>query len=59
MDSFAIWDTSPEGIMELVICAGPPTCGKTTVLRQVTKRLLAKQCKVSFLKIDVQYADED
>ena len=45
--------------MKLVICAGPPTCGKTTVLRQVTKRLLAKQHKVSFLKIDVQYADED
>jgi len=45
--------------MKLLICAGPPTCGKTTVLRQVTKRLLAKQLKVSFLKIDVQYADED
>jgi Ni2+-binding GTPase involved in maturation of urease and hydrogenase len=29
------------------------------VLRQVTKRLVAKQQKVSFLKIDVQYADED
>ncbi|MGA3091244.1 MAG: GTP-binding protein [Terriglobales bacterium] len=45
--------------MKLVICAGPPTCGKTTVLRQVARRLLAKQLKVSFLKIDVQYADED
>jgi Ni2+-binding GTPase involved in maturation of urease and hydrogenase len=29
------------------------------VLRQVTKRLVAKKLKVSFLKIDVQYADED
>src|ERR1035438_9175775 len=59
-NSFANWDISPERkFMKLVICAGPPTCGKTTVLRQVTKRLLAKQLKVSFLKIDVQYADED
>jgi len=45
--------------MKLVICAGPPTCGKTTVLRQVTRRLLAEGNKLAFLKIDVQFADED
>ena len=27
--------------MKVVICAGPPTSGKTTVLKQVIKRLLA------------------
>ena len=45
--------------MKLVICAGPPTCGKTTVLRQVTRRLLAEGHRLAFLKIDVQFADED
>jgi len=45
--------------MKIIICAGPPTSGKTTVLRQVVKRLLPKGYKLSYLKIDVQFADED
>lgn len=45
--------------MKLIICAGPPTTGKTTVLKQVTRRLIRDGRKVAFLKIDVQYADED
>jgi Ni2+-binding GTPase involved in maturation of urease and hydrogenase len=45
--------------MKLIIFAGPPTCGKTTVIRQVIKRMLVKQLKPSFIKIDVLYADED
>ncbi len=45
--------------MKLVMCAGPPTSGKTMVLRQVTRRLLAKGCRLAYLKIDVQFADED
>ncbi len=45
--------------MKVVICAGPPTSGKTTVLKQVVKRLLARDRKMAFLKIDVQFADED
>ncbi len=45
--------------MKLVIFAGPPTCGKTTVIRQVIKRMIAKNLKSSFVKIDVLYADED
>jgi Ni2+-binding GTPase involved in maturation of urease and hydrogenase len=44
--------------MKVVICAGPPTSGKTTVLRQVARRLI-KNYKLAYLKIDVQYADED
>jgi Ni2+-binding GTPase involved in maturation of urease and hydrogenase len=45
--------------MRLVIFAGPPTCGKTTVIRQVIKRMIAKNLKPSFVKIDVLYADEN
>jgi Ni2+-binding GTPase involved in maturation of urease and hydrogenase len=45
--------------MKLVICAGPPTCGKTTVLKQVAKRLIKKNVRLAYLKIDVQYSDED
>ena len=44
--------------MKLVMCAGPPTSGKTMVLRQVARRLLAKGCRLAYLKIDVQFADE-
>ena len=28
--------------MKLIIIAGPPTCGKTTVIRQVVRRILKK-----------------
>jgi Ni2+-binding GTPase involved in maturation of urease and hydrogenase len=45
--------------MKLIIFAGPPTCGKTTVIRQVIKRMIAKDLKASYLKIDVLFADED
>jgi Ni2+-binding GTPase involved in maturation of urease and hydrogenase len=45
--------------MKLVIFAGPPTCGKTTVIRQVIRRMIARNLKTSFVKIDVLYADED
>ena len=45
--------------MKLVICAGPATVGKTSILRHVTRKLLAKGARVAFLKIDVQYAEED
>jgi Ni2+-binding GTPase involved in maturation of urease and hydrogenase len=45
--------------MKAVICAGPPTSGKTTILKQVTKRLLRNGHRPAYLKIDVQYADED
>jgi Ni2+-binding GTPase involved in maturation of urease and hydrogenase len=45
--------------MKLIVFAGPPTCGKTTVIRQVIKRMLAKKLRPAYLKIDVLYADED
>lgn len=45
--------------MKLAICAGPATTGKTAVLRHVTAKLLTQGHQVAFLKIDVQYAEED
>ena len=45
--------------MKLAICAGPATTGKTAVLRHVIRKLLAGGQRVAFLKIDVQYAEED
>ena len=45
--------------MKLVILAGPPTSGKTTVIKQVVKRLQKKDYRIAYLKIDVQYAEED
>jgi Ni2+-binding GTPase involved in maturation of urease and hydrogenase len=45
--------------MKVIICAGPPTTGKTTVLRQVAKRLLNAGLHIAYFKIDVQYATED
>ncbi len=45
--------------MKTVICAGPPTSGKTTVLKHVARSLLKTNRRLAYLKIDVQYADED
>ena len=45
--------------MKLAICAGPATSGKTAVLRHVVRKLLARDQRVAFLKIDVQFAAED
>ncbi len=46
--------------MKSVICVGPPTTGKTSVLRHMTGKFLAQGGrKPAFLKLDVQYADED
>jgi len=56
--------------MRLVICAGTATSGKTSVLRHVIRKLLAgpgdpngligqSGPRPAYLKIDVQYADED
>ncbi len=53
--SWDLWKVS----MRAVICAGPPTCGKTTVLKHVVRKLKAEGLRLAYLKIDVQYADED
>ncbi len=45
--------------MKVAIVAGPPTSGKTTVIRQVIRRLKESGTRTAYLKIDVQYADED
>jgi len=45
--------------MKVVICAGPPTSGKTMVLKQAARRLIASGHQLAYLKIDVQFADED
>ncbi|ABC21868.1 GTP-binding protein [Rhodospirillum rubrum] len=45
--------------MKLVICAGPATTGKTAVLRHAIGKLIGRGFKPAFLKIDVQYAEED
>ncbi|MFC1684256.1 GTP-binding protein [Pseudomonadota bacterium] len=45
--------------MKVVICAGPPTSGKTTVLKQAARKLIHRGHGLAYLKIDVQYADED
>lgn len=45
--------------MKLAICAGPATTGKTSVLKHAARKLLANGRKVAFLKLDVQYAEED
>ncbi len=44
--------------MKLVICAGPSTTGKTSVLRHVIRRLQKRGASPSYLKIDVLYAEE-
>jgi Ni2+-binding GTPase involved in maturation of urease and hydrogenase len=45
--------------MRLTICAGPATTGKTSVLRHMIRKLLHANRQVAFLKLDVQFADED
>jgi Ni2+-binding GTPase involved in maturation of urease and hydrogenase len=45
--------------MKLIVCAGPPTSGKTTVLKHMVRKLIKSNYKLSYLKIDVVYADED
>ena len=45
--------------MKLVICAGSATTGKTSVLRHMVRKLAGAGQRLAFLKIDVQYADED
>lgn len=45
--------------MKLVIVAGPATTGKTSVIRHVIRKLHEAGEKVSFLKVDVQFAEED
>jgi Ni2+-binding GTPase involved in maturation of urease and hydrogenase len=45
--------------MRVVICAGPATTGKTSVVRHAAKKLLSAGHRVAFVKLDVQYADED
>ena len=45
--------------MKLIVFAGPPTCGKTTVIRQVIRRMIQSHLNPSYIKIDVLYADED
>lgn len=45
--------------MKVVVCAGPATTGKTAVLRHMIKRMKSRDLSCAFLKIDVQYAEED
>ena len=45
--------------MKLVICAGPPRPAKPRSSAMPRRKLLASGHRVAFLKLDVQYADED
>jgi len=45
--------------VKLLICAGPATTGKTAVLSHMIGKLLQQGQKTAFLKIDVQFAEED
>jgi Ni2+-binding GTPase involved in maturation of urease and hydrogenase len=45
--------------MKLAIFAGPATTGKTSVLKHITRELKRAGKKIAFLKIDVQFAEED
>jgi Ni2+-binding GTPase involved in maturation of urease and hydrogenase len=45
--------------LKLIICAGPATTGKTAVLRHVISKLQAAGQRTAYLKIDVQFAEED
>lgn len=44
--------------MKLVVIAGPPSAGKTSLTKQIVKRF-QKEMKIAFLKIDVVKAFED
>jgi Ni2+-binding GTPase involved in maturation of urease and hydrogenase len=45
-------------MMKIVICAGPSTTGKTSVLKHVVRRLQKRGMSPTYLKIDVLYAEE-
>ena len=45
--------------MKLAVCAGTATTGKSSVLRHAVPRLARRGWSVAFLKIDVQFAEED
>lgn len=45
--------------MRLAVCAGPATTGKTSVLRHMIRKLQAAGHRTAFLKLDVQFAEED
>ncbi|CAH2598742.1 Cobalamin biosynthesis protein [Rhodovastum atsumiense] len=45
--------------MKLVVCAGTATTGKSSVLRHVVRHLQRRHLAVAFLKVDVQFAEED
>jgi Ni2+-binding GTPase involved in maturation of urease and hydrogenase len=45
--------------MKLTVCAGTATTGKSSVLRHVIPRLKRRGWTVAFLKVDVQFAEED
>jgi Ni2+-binding GTPase involved in maturation of urease and hydrogenase len=45
--------------VKLAICAGPTITGKTAVLRHLIADLVGKGKHPAFLKVDVQYAEED
>jgi Ni2+-binding GTPase involved in maturation of urease and hydrogenase len=45
--------------MRLSIYAGPATTGKTSVIRHVLRKLRDAGGRAAFLKIDVQFAEED
>lgn len=44
--------------MKLVVIAGPPSAGKTALVKQITRNLI-REMKIAFLKIDVVKAYED
>jgi len=45
--------------VKAIVCAGPPTSGKTTVLKHVARRLSDSGHRLAYLKTDVQYTNED
>lgn len=45
--------------MKLAVFAGPATTGKTAVIRHSVAKLTRRGFRPAFLKIDVQYAEED